>query len=320
MQGVITVENISKEFALHTHSKWYNFIKPKRQTKVAVDNISFSLQRGDFVGFLGPNGAGKSTTIKMLTGILTPTNGIIKVNGVVPYENRTGHVYNIGVVFGQRTQLWWDLPPRDSFDLLAKMYQISPKKYQHNLAIYTKMLDLHSFMHVPVRKLSLGQKMRCELAAALLHDPDILFLDEPTIGLDLLAKEAIRDFLKQKNQQDGTTILLTTHDLDDVETLCQSVIIIDGGKIVKEESLSNLKAALGDEKIIAFEIDPHEQLSIPQGCRVVKAEGNIYHLAYSQQSTADIVKEMLEKHTVHDIAFVPVDISEIIKQAYLQKG
>ncbi len=320
MKDIISVRDVRKIFKISkTKNKWHSFFGRDQEKKVAVDNISFSLKKGDFVGFIGPNGAGKSTTIKMLTGILTPSSGTININGIVPYENRTRHVFNIGVVFGQRTQLWWDLPPEDSFQLLAKMYRIPSKRYEHNLSTFIRILDLKDFLHVPVRKLSLGQKMRCELAAALLHDPAILFLDEPTIGLDLFAKESIRFFLKKINQSEETTILLTTHDLDDVENLCERVIIIDKGTIIEQDSLVNLKNSLGNEKMIAFEIDTDQILHVPPGCKKIKSEGNVHYIAYSDQKTPDVIEAMLKYHRIHDIAFVPVDITEIVKRAYNKK-
>ncbi len=314
MTRIIEVKNISKTFSIKKNQKkWFSFFSSYSEDKFAVDHISFSLNEGDFVGFLGPNGAGKSTTLKMLTGILTPTTGTMLVKGIVPYKERLRHAFNIGVVFGQRSQLWWDLPPEDTFKLLAKIYRIPSKRYSHNLSKFIKILGLDEFLHIPVRKLSLGQKMRCELAAALLHDPAILFLDEPTIGLDLFAKEAVRFFLKEINRDQGTTILLTTHDLGDVENLCEKVIIIDKGRIVRQDTLSRLKLQIGDEKIISFEIDPRDPLRLPPGCRKLKSEGNHHYIAYKEQKAPDVIKMFLDSHKVYDINFISSDISDIIK-------
>lgn len=314
MAPIIQVENICKTFSTEKNQKrWFSIFRSNVENKMAVNNVSFSLNEGDFVGFLGPNGAGKSTTLKMLTGILTPTTGSMLVKGVVPYKERLRHAFNIGVVFGQRSQLWWDLPPEDTFKLLAKMYRIPSKKYSHNISKFSKILELNEFWHVPVRKLSLGQKMRCELTAALLHDPAVLFLDEPTIGLDLFAKEAIQSLLKEINRELGTTILLTTHDLDEVEDLCEKVIIIDKGKIVKEDTLSRLKERMGDEKTLSFEIDPHDTLTLPPGCRKIKSEGNNHYIAYRDQKAPDIIKALLHDHKVYDIKFPSLNMSDIIK-------
>lgn len=241
------------------------------------------------------------------------------MNKVVPYENRQQHAFHIGVVFGQRNQLWWDLPPGDSFKLLAKIYKIPRQKYEHNLARFKKLLDLNAFMDTPVRKLSLGQKMRCELAAALLHDPDVLFLDEPTIGLDVFAKEAIRSFLKEMNASQQTTVLLTTHDLDDVENLCERVIIVDKGQIIEDGPLADLKASFGNEKVIAFELEPNEPPCLPAGCHKIKSEGNVHYISYTDMTTPELINEMLKRHRVHDISFVPLDINEVVKKAY-QRG
>lgn len=315
MTKIIEVEGISKSFSIGKNQKgWFSFLRSDVENKVAVDQISFSLDEGDFVGFLGPNGAGKSTTLKMLTGILTPTKGNIVVKGIVPYKERLRHAFNIGVVFGQRSQLWWDLPPQDTFQLLAKIYRVPVKRYTYNINKFIKILELNEFWHVPVRKLSLGQKMRCELAAALLHDPAVLFLDEPTIGLDLFAKEAIQSFLKEINRELGTTILLTTHDLDEVEDLCEKVILIDKGRIVRQDTLSHLKSEIGSEQIISFEIDPKDTLKLPFGCRKIKSEGNNHYIAYQEQKAPDIIKTLLDSHKVYDISFPSSDITDIIKK------
>ena len=317
MDPIIQIVNLRKSFRVPTQQGfWRGLVDPGRE-HVAVDDISLDLQAGEFVGFLGPNGAGKSTTIKMLTGILTPTSGALSVCGLTPWRQRQLHARNIGVVFGQRTQLWWDLPPLDSFALLAKIYRIPTKQYQENLELFTDILALGDLGHTPVRKLSLGQKMRCELAAALLHNPRILFLDEPTIGLDLFAKEAIRTFLKDINRSRGTTILLTTHDLDDVEDLCRRVVIIDQGAIVNDCPLSYLKRAFGNEKTIAFEVDPDDSaLKLPAGAYEVRRDHNVRYVAFSQVSTSDVVGFVLRHHQVRDISFQSPDITQVIKKAY----
>jgi ABC-2 type transport system ATP-binding protein len=315
---MIVVDGITKAFASNTQQSWWKaLLTPQFKKTIAVNNISFAIKKGEFVGFLGPNGAGKSTTIKMLTGILTPTSGRMVVNGIVPYCERQRHAFNIGVVFGQRTQLWWDLPPRDSFKLLGRIYRVPAQRFADNLERFVKMLELEECLHTPVRKLSLGQKMRCELAAAFLHDPQVLFLDEPTIGLDVFAKEAIRSFLKEVNREMGTTVVLTTHDLDDVENLCQRVIIIDKGSLLCDESLASLMARFGDEKIIGFELAHQEEFVLPDGCQVVRREGFTHYLNCGTVPTPEVIRRVLEHNKVQDISFGALDINEVIKRAYL---
>jgi ABC-2 type transport system ATP-binding protein len=206
----------------------------------AVDDVSFEIGRGEMVGYIGPNGAGKSTTIKMLTGILVPSSGRLRVAGLDPSRDRVGLTRRIGVVFGQRTTLWWDLPLRDSFELLRRIYRIEPARYAHNLAEFTELLDLGDLLDTPVRQLSLGQRMRGDIAAALLHDPEILYLDEPTIGLDVISKGRLRDFLRRVNRERQVTLLLTTHDLQDIEQLCSRVMVIDHGTLVHDGPLAGL--------------------------------------------------------------------------------
>jgi ABC-2 type transport system ATP-binding protein len=221
-----------------------------RETRLvrAVDGITFAIEPGEVVGYLGPNGAGKSTTIKMLTGLLVPTGGEIFVNGHIPWKARERYVARIGAVFGQRTTLWWDLPVIESLELLQHVYKIPPARFRQNLTEFREILDLDPFLQAPTRSLSLGQRMRADLAAALLHDPDLLFLDEPTIGLDVVAKERIRQFILHINRARGTTILLTTHDLSDVEKLCERVMIIDHGKLLYDGKLEALKTRFGGNR------------------------------------------------------------------------
>jgi len=229
MSALIELDRVSKTFVVRVRAG-----RLRRQKRVvrAVDEVSFTIAEGSMVGYIGPNGAGKSTTVKMLIGILTPSAGSVRVAGLDPSRARTDVARHIGVVFGQRTQLWWDLPLRDSFDLLRHVYAVPVERHAENVARYVDVLALGEFLDTPVRQLSLGQRMRGELAAALLHDPEILFLDEPTIGLDLVSKEAVRGFLKELNRDRGTTVLLTTHDLVDVERLCDRMLIIDHGRVI----------------------------------------------------------------------------------------
>lgn len=219
------------------------------KTLKAVNGIDITVEKGEMVGYIGANGAGKSTTIKMLTGILVPTSGTVFVNGFVPYKEREAYTMGIGVVFGQRSQLWWDIAVIESFKLLRRIYNVSKEDFDLRLKKFDDLLDLNSFLHLPVRKLSLGQRMRCDLVAALLHNPQILFLDEPTIGLDVLAKARIRDFLKEINQEYNTTIILTTHDLGDIEALCSRVAIIDKGKMLYDGQVEELYRRWGHDKL-----------------------------------------------------------------------
>jgi ABC-2 type transport system ATP-binding protein len=227
----------------------------------AVNDISFNVKQGEMVGYIGENGAGKSTTIKMLTGILTPTGGELHVNGMNPHRDREKFVQTIGVVFGQRSQLWWDIAVQESFQLLKKVYKVPDQQYKAHMDHVIETLDIAPLLDKPVRKLSLGQRMRCELAAALVHNPPLLFLDEPTIGLDVLVKLKIRQFLKEINEKYNTTILLTTHDLTDIEALCERVVMLDEGKIIYDGALSQLKENWGDQKEVVFQFLDDTSLS-----------------------------------------------------------
>ena len=249
-QPIIEATNIRKHFRTPVvkegrFSGLRTLFSKDYRTKEAVKGVSFTIHQGDFIGYIGPNGAGKSTTIKMLTGILHPTSGDVLINGVNPHKDRRTVVNNLGVVFGQRSQLWWDLPVKDSYDILAQMYKVDPKDATKRLGELSELLDLHEFWMTPVRKLSLGQRMRADLAASMLHDPDILFLDEPTIGLDVTAKRNIRTFLKTLNQDFGKTILLTTHDMDDIEQLCERVMVINHGELSYDGTIQQLRNKIG---------------------------------------------------------------------------
>jgi ABC-2 type transport system ATP-binding protein len=248
--NAIEVHHLRKAFQVQQNraglkGSFQDLFKRSYKEVVAVNDIDFTIPKGEICGYIGENGAGKSTTIKMLTGILVPTSGEILVNGMVPYKDREKFVCNIGVVFGQRSQLWWDLGVIESFNLLRKVYRVPADEFKKRLDELVQRLDLADILHRPVRKLSLGQRMRCELAASLLHNPSIVFLDEPTIGLDIVVKSEIRDFLKELNQKYETTILLTTHDLQDIEALCSRVIMLDDGHIIYDGGLQQLKDKWG---------------------------------------------------------------------------
>jgi ABC-2 type transport system ATP-binding protein len=290
----------------------------------AVSDISFSIQKGESVAYLGPNGAGKSTTIKMLAGILEPSSGEIMVNGLVPYKNRKRNSYNIGVVFGQRSQLLFDLPVKDSFELIRYMYSIPDMQYNKNLEKFASILEIQQLMNRPVRTLSLGQRMRCEIFASLLHDPDILFLDEPTIGLDVVAKERIRSFIEEVNREKEVTILLTTHDLTDIERLCQRVIIIDKGQLIYDGSLSYIKKQFATLRqiravmqgnasaaLLASRLGEEKDLSI-------SVEEQTVLVTYDQNKTdtSDLLRLLLAQADPRDLTVKDESIETLIRRIY----
>ena len=256
----ITVKQLSKTFKVAKRNSGYkNAIKSffKREYKIveAIKDVSFSIEKGEIVGYIGPNGAGKSTTIKILSGILTPSSGICKVNGITPWLKREEYVKKIGVVFGQRSQLWWDIPAEDTFDLLKDVYDINEEEYQKTKNDLIEKLNLKDIINVPVRQLSLGQRMRCEIAASLLHSPEILFLDEPTIGLDAVSKQIVRDFIKKLNKEKNVTVILTTHDMSDIEALAKRIILIGKGKVLYDGTLKKLKNNYDNYKYITINTD-----------------------------------------------------------------
>jgi ABC-2 type transport system ATP-binding protein len=326
----IEVTNLRKEFRVFQHREgvWGAFkdlFQREYRTLAAVDGISFSIDKGEFVGYIGPNGAGKSTTIKMMTGILVPASGEISANGFRPYEDRTRYTKTIGVVFGQRTQLWWDIAVVESFKLLRRIYDVPETDYRERLAFFCELLGLDEFLHSPVRKLSLGQRMRCEMAAALLHNPPIVFLDEPTIGLDLIAKDRIRQFLKNINRELSTTILLTTHDLSDIEELCRRVIIIDKGKLLYDGSLDALKHRLGRYNLINIHLDDRRHrskldqvLGGGNGIQWEHADELTYRIRFDREqvSSADIIRKIVNEVPIHDIYIEAEPIEDIIKNIY----
>ena len=271
-ERVIQAENLSRVYRVRVGQEIFfrRIISNQFREIRAVDRISFEVERGETVGFIGPNGAGKSTTIKMMTGILVPTDGSVKVLGKEPYRYRKDNAMKIGVVFGQRTQLWWDLPLSDTFRLLKSMYRIPDLVYKRNMELFMEELDLRAFFQQPVRQLSLGQRMRGEIAAAMLHDPEILFLDEPTIGLDVLVKQQLRGFIRSMNREKNVTMILTTHDMKDVEDLCQRIVLINGGKIVLDMPVSEVRDRFcqSHDVVITFAREPG-MLDCPDGCEII---------------------------------------------------
>lgn len=287
----IEVKDLRKEFKVSSSGKGFlgklqALFHRRHKVITAVNDIDFKISRGEFVGYVGENGAGKSTTIKMLTGILVPTSGTAEVNRIVPYKDRKKNAAKIGVVFGQRTQLWWDLPVRESFDLLRVIFRVSRSDFDRQMAKLEKALGLRPLLEMPVRKLSLGQRMRCDIAASLIHNPPVLFLDEPTIGLDVLAKQSVRNFLSEINRTEGTTIILTTHDMNDIEQLCKRLIILEEGKIIFDGETEFLKQKFVHEKVI--EVEFYEDYCVMQGIpgvTVVREQGCKKWLVFDSDSS-----------------------------------
>jgi ABC-2 type transport system ATP-binding protein len=293
--------------------------RPKFEAKRAVDGISFKVERGEMVGYIGVNGAGKSTTIKLLTGILVPSGGEVRVLGRDPHRQRVANAREIGVVFGQRTQLWWDLAFVESLNLVAKIYEVEPRRYQARLAKFTELLDLGDLMRVPIRQMSLGQKMRAELAATLIHDPQIIYLDEPTIGLDLIVKQRIREFIKQQNRDGGTTVMLTTHDLGDIEELCHRVIIIDAGKLIYNGPLATIKARFGKYREITFETAAAlPAVTTPTGAEGVATEPHRLTLRFDRTLTtaSQVAAAVMAQIEVTDFSLAEPDLASVIRQIY----
>ena len=287
--------------------------------RVAVDDVSMSLEPAELVGYIGPNGAGKSTTIKMLTGILVPTSGDIEVAGLVPYRERKRNARNIGVVFGQRSQLYWDLPLIESFELLRAIYSVPRDRYAQNLKEFTDILEMEEFMRTPVRQLSLGQRMRGDFAAAMMHDPKIVYLDEPTIGLDVLAKEAIRTFIARVNTERGTTIILTTHDLADVERLCRRIVLIDGGKIVYDGPIDEIKERYGTHRTLIVQLGEHYPDLAIEGTEVEERTGDVVRLRFDRKtiSADQLIRRVTERYSVNDVSIEEPDLESIIRRIYV---
>jgi len=286
---------------------------------LAVDRLSFRVEPGMVTGFLGPNGAGKSTTIKMLTGILVPSSGALSVAGIDPSRNRVELTRRIGVVFGQRTTLWWDLPLRDSFELLRRIYRVEPARFRRNLAEFTELLDLGDLLDTPVRQLSLGQRMRGDIAAALLHDPEILYLDEPTIGLDVVSKGRLREFLRNVNAERDVTLLLTTHDLQDIEQLCSRVMVIDHGSLVYDGTLAGLHNEGSSTRTLVVDlVDAADPIDVP-GAVVKRVEGPRQWLSFpADASAAPLVAAVAGAYDVADLSIAEPDIEDVIRQIYLR--
>lgn len=323
----ILVEGITKTFKvskrkegllnalLGVFQREYTIIK-------ALDSISFEIKEGELVGYIGPNGAGKSTTIKILSGILVPDSGQCKVLGRTPWKDRIEHVRNIGIVFGQRTQLWWDLPVIESFELLKDIYKIREKEYRRVFEELIEVLNIKSFLDIPVRQLSLGQRMRCELVASLIHSPSILFLDEPTIGLDAVSKLAIREFIKKINIEKGTTIMLTTHDMDDIETLCSRIIVIGNGKILYDGTMEGLREKVSRDRILIVDIEDGKEFNLKlDGIKNISKENSRWYITFDPEklSPSELIFKITNIYNVKDLFVENPPIEEIIARFYIEQ-
>ncbi|EPR11854.1 ABC transporter ATP-binding protein [Ruminiclostridium papyrosolvens] len=319
----IEVNNLVKDYKLNVRKKGLlgslqSLLVPEYKMKRAVNDISFSINKGEMVGFIGPNGAGKSTTVKMLTGILVPTSGSITIDGLCPYKERKRNAMRLGVVFGQRTQLWWDLPVIDTFELLKYIYKIPEPRYKKNMELFNELLEINSFISQPVRQLSLGQRMRADIAAALLHDPEIIFFDEPTIGLDVIAKEKVREFIRYINKEKGTTMLFTTHDMQDIEKTCQRMIIIDQGVTIYDGTVEEIKEKYGTNRTLQVDFSENvEKIDIP-GIQVIEEKGSKKRFKFRKDEIqiSSLINELTQKYSIVDLTVQEPEIEGIIREIY----
>ncbi|HEV2381239.1 MAG TPA: ATP-binding cassette domain-containing protein [Terriglobia bacterium] len=330
MPPIIEAQGLSKEFRTFRRREGVlgalqNLFVREHVTVRAVDQVSFKIERGEMVGYIGANGAGKSTTIKMLTGILVPTSGRLVAGGFVPHRDRRRYTRTLGAVFGQRTQLWWDIAVVESFRLLKEIYEVSDQDYHRRLGVFSEILNVKEYLSTPVRKLSLGERMRCDLAASLLHNPPLLFLDEPTIGLDVVAKDRIREFLKEVNRAEHTTVLLTTHDLADIEELCRRIIVIDKGRVLFDGSLAEMKDRLAEYNQVKFLLKDRLQVARLAGlatngvaCERLDELTYVMRFDRKQYSTAEVIRNLVNSLEVQDIFVEEEPIENIVKRIYLK--
>lgn len=319
---MIQVQHLNKSFKVaKRQSGFRNAAKALFHREVstipALQDISFTIQEGEMVGYIGPNGAGKSTTIKIMCGVLTPDDGTCLINGRVPWKERIDHVRDIGVVFGQRSQLWWDVPVIDSFELIRDIYRVDPQVYRQNLEELVALLDLSETLKTPARSLSLGQRMRCEIAASLLHDPKILFLDEPTIGLDAVSKIAVRQFIKKRNQEKGTTVILTTHDMQDIEALTERILLIGKGQILLDGQLPELKQRFSDAKTLQIDYLGTAP-TLPAGATVTQAEIGRLELTIdpNQLTVPQAITQLSQQVEITDLSVSSITAEEMVAKLY----
>ncbi|MFB6182544.1 MAG: ATP-binding cassette domain-containing protein [Candidatus Nanohaloarchaea archaeon] len=318
----IKAEELNKKFKVYKQGegiKGYikSFFTRKYDEIHAVKDLDLEIEEGEMVGYIGANGAGKSTTVKMLTGIMQPTSGKISVKGIDPNKNRMENAMNIGVVFGQKTQLWWDLPIRESYKLLKEIYEVPKEDYEERMEEFKEVLGIDEFYDQPVRKLSLGQKMRAELAAAFIHYPDIVYLDEPTIGLDVAVKEKIRDFIRKMNQEEDTTVMLTTHDIDDIEDLCERIVVLDEGKKIYDGQLNELVNQFSSRRVILDLMEEEIELDLP-GIQSISEENGETEIIFDREklSASDLMEHLLSNYDVNDFQIREPDIETVVKKIY----
>ena len=323
MMAIIEVNELVKEFKVKKKKKGLrgailNLFYAEKMIVRAVDNISFDINQGEIVGYIGPNGAGKSTTVKMMSGILHPTSGSVMIDGISPQSNRKKVVAQLGVVFGQRTQLYWDLRLGESFELLKRIYNIDHKTYKKNLDLMDQVLKINTIINRPVRQLSLGQRMRGDLAAAMLHSPKILFLDEPTIGLDIEAKHSVRNFIRQINRELGITVILTTHDLDDVQQLCNRLIVINDGKKIEDGPLDILIDKMAPYRLLVVDMNEENTDFSHEAAQIIKTEGQRvwYRFEKNRITASQLISELSKKYAIKDISVEEPDIEEAIREIY----
>jgi len=326
IENAIEVRSLRKNFISKHKEEGFkgslkSIFKPRYSDVKAVDDISFDIKRGELVAFIGPNGAGKSTTIKILTGILYPTSGNVRVSGFVPWEKRKKLAFKIGSVFGQKPQLWYHLPSIDTFNLLSKIYELEPKKYKKRLDYLVNLFEIKDLIDIPVRKLSLGQRMRCEIVGSLLHEPEILFLDEPTIGLDIIAKQKIRELIRELNKKEKVTVLLTSHDTQDIENLCKRIIIINHGKMVYDGGIDKLKEDYLKKKIISVKFEDEFRGLKLNGMRIINQNKYSIDLEVdtSKTSMKKLIDELMTKYEIADITISNTPIEEVIAEIYKRR-
>lgn len=323
----IEVSNLTKDYKITEKKKGFwgavsSLFIPEYSYKRAVDDINFTIEAGEMVGFIGPNGAGKSTTVKMLTGILVPTSGSITIGGLSPYKDRKKNAARIGVVFGQRTQLWWDLPVSDTFEILKYIYKIPDGVYRRNMELFNDLLGLPEFFRMPVRQLSLGQRMRADIAASLVHNPEVVLFDEPTIGLDVVAKENIREFIRHMNKEAGITMLFTTHDMIDIEKTCQRMLIIDKGVIIYDGSVEGIKKRFGKSRTLLVEFsEKYSNISLPSGVELIEEQENKKWFRFSKDEVqvSSLIAKLTQEYNIVDLMVREPEIEGIIREIY-QKG